>query len=282
MASPPRLVKTRPAPASRARGLVSSRESGKRIHAQSFEPADELACIVERFWVGAWDLPAEEPHVTKLLGDPCVHIVFEDGDCGPDARIVGVWTRLWERKLSGSGRVRGVKFHPGAASAVLGRPIQKWTDSITPLSSQFPNEADQLRDAVLRPQEDREGLEGLAEFIAKRARLSTDGLLVRNMVEAVRTNSSLTRVETLAEQFELGIRAIQRLFREHVGATPKWWIVRNRLQEVAARIESGDVVSLAALAADLGYTDQAHLTRDFQSVVGKTPSAFARECEGNR
>ena len=27
--------------------------------------------------------------------------------------------------------------------------------------------------------------------------------------------------------------------------------------------------------ADLGYTDQAHLARDFKSVVGKSPSAFA-------
>jgi AraC-like DNA-binding protein len=32
---------------------------------------------------------------------------------------------------------------------------------------------------------------------------------------------------------------------------------------------------LADLAAALGYTDQAHLARDFKSVVGKSPSAFA-------
>ena len=60
-----------------------------------------------------------------------------------------------------------------------------------------------------------------------------------------------------------------------MGASPKWVIRRNRLQEVAARIERGEGTTLTTLAAELGYTDQAHLARDFKSVVGKSPSDFA-------
>jgi len=94
------------------------------------------------------------------------------------------------------------------------------------------------------------------------------------IVERVRTDPSVTSVERLAGVAGVSVRPLQRLFREHVGASPKWVIRRNRLQEVAVRIESGDSPNLAALAADLGYTDQAHLARDFRSATGLSPSAF--------
>jgi AraC-like DNA-binding protein len=46
------------------------------------------------------------------------------------------------------------------------------------------------------------------------------------------------------------------------------------VEEAAARIEAGADPSLAELAVHLGYADQAHLTRDFKAMVGKTPAGF--------
>jgi len=50
---------------------------------------------------------------------------------------------------------------------------------------------------------------------------------------------------------------------------------RARLHEVALRADSGDPVDWAALAADLGYADQAHLTRDFTAAIGVPPHRYA-------
>lgn len=52
---------------------------------------------------------------------------------------------------------------------------------------------------------------------------------------------------------------------------------RIRLQEIARALASGDTTDLAALATELGYTDQAHLTADFRTTAGMTPGAYARE-----
>jgi AraC-like DNA-binding protein len=38
--------------------------------------------------------------------------------------------------------------------------------------------------------------------------------------------------------------------------------------------DGGEAVDWAALAADLGYADQAHLTRDFTATVGVPPSRY--------
>jgi AraC-like DNA-binding protein len=81
------------------------------------------------------------------------------------------------------------------------------------------------------------------------------------------------------------VRRLQRLFAEYVGAPPKYVLRRARLHEAAARADdaaSGAGVDWAALAADLGYSDQAHLTRDFTAAVGAPPGRYAggRDAEG--
>jgi AraC-like DNA-binding protein len=75
---------------------------------------------------------------------------------------------------------------------------------------------------------------------------------------------------------------MQRLFREYVGVSPKWVLQRYRLHEAAARLAEGTPGTWAAVAADLGYSDQSHFIRDFTRAVGLTPGAYAAECLQNR
>lgn len=86
----------------------------------------------------------------------------------------------------------------------------------------------------------------------------------------------ITRVDDLAREYDLTMRQLQRLFADYVGVGPKWVIRRHRLQEAAARAATGTRLDLGALAAELGYSDQAHLTRDFASMVGVPPSQYAQ------
>ena len=66
-----------------------------------------------------------------------------------------------------------------------------------------------------------------------------------------------------------------RLFADYVGVSPKWVMRRARLHEAAERADSGEPVDWASLASDLGYADQAHLTRDFTVTIGVSPSRYA-------
>ena len=74
---------------------------------------------------------------------------------------------------------------------------------------------------------------------------------------------------------KLFVRRLQRLFADYVGVSPKWVMRRARLHEAAERAEGGGQVDWAALASDLGYADQAHLTRDFTETIGVPPARYA-------
>lgn len=267
------LEQTRPDGHGRARGLVSGRQSGSRVDARTFAPPPELTGVVASYWTTAWNLEGQAPHVAEILADPCVTIAIEAGK----SRIVGVATRLWRRELANSGRIRAAKIRAGAASLILGKPIADLTDRILPLRVRF-EDAEALETAVLAPAEDEDGLARLSDWLAACVDRGGDPGAGEAMaaVAAIAGNPEITAAGQVATLCGVGERALQRLFRDHVGATPKWVIRRLRLQEAALRLERGEGASLARLAADLGYADQAHLARDFKSATGRSPKDFRR------
>ncbi len=263
----------------RARGLVSSPASGRRIDAHRQPAPDDLDDMVECLWVGRWDLPPDAPHETELLSDPCVHVAFERGGPHAGARVVGVWSRRWHRRLEGRGLVRAAKLRAGAVRAWFDVPAHTLENRIVPLVGFFAETTEPWLGKILDPPDDATGLDALARWL-RAMRRQEPAPQVRDAVALaarIATDPRLTSVEALASAVGRHPRALQRLFRDFVGVSPKFVIRRHRLQEVARRLERGDDprATLADLAADLGYTDQAHLARDFRAAVGKSPSAFA-------
>lgn len=273
------LEETRPTGHGRARGLLSSRESGRRVDARTFAPPPDLAPLIESLWVGRWDLPDESPHVTRLLGDPAVHVCLGTPQAGhPAARLVGVWTRRWDNRLEGRGVVRAAKLRPGAAGALV-PSAAALRDRIVPLTACF----DGVPDPDRWPWEeaaDAAAFEALVAFLRPRLASTDESSLAVRACQLVQTDGELLQAGQLADAVGLSLRQLQRLFRTHVGATPKFVIRRQRLQEAAVRIERGDGASLTTLAHELGYADQAHFSRDFRAATGLSASAFARRVGG--
>jgi AraC-like DNA-binding protein len=105
--------------------------------------------------------------------------------------------------------------------------------------------------------------------------------LVERAVQVARDDGSIRSVGDLANRLGVGVRALQRLFARHVGVTPGWVIRRCRLQEAALRATEGGRVDWADLAAALGYSDQAHLVREFTSTFGVPPARYARDARAS-
>jgi transcriptional regulator GlxA family with amidase domain len=87
-----------------------------------------------------------------------------------------------------------------------------------------------------------------------------------------------SRVRMVGERLGLSDRQLLRRFQASVGYGPKTLDRVLRLQRFLARADalgSGDE-SLARVAVELGYADQAHLTRECVALAGATPRSFAR------
>lgn len=120
-------------------------------------------------------------------------------------------------------------------------------------------------------------LERLAGWLEARATGSR-----RQAPAAVRTARAATRicrdpridVETVAREQVVSRRQLERDFQRWIGTSPRHLTQVARLQQVARR--SRREPSLAAIAADTGFADQAHMSRVVRGLTGMTPSVFLR------
>ena len=81
----------------------------------------------------------------------------------------------------------------------------------------------------------------------------------------------------LAAALGTGPTNVARAFSEAFGIPPHRYVLGRRLDAARDRILAGQ--SLADVAAEVGFSDQAHFTRRFRRFLGTTPGRFA---EGTR
>ena len=82
-------------------------------------------------------------------------------------------------------------------------------------------------------------------------------------------------LEELAAVAELSPFHFLRSFRAQYDATPQQMLMALRLFEAKRRLAAG--VAPARVAADVGLSDQAHLTRAFAQRYGVTPARYQRQ-----
>ncbi|MFI9629510.1 DUF6597 domain-containing transcriptional factor [Streptomyces sp. NPDC052042] len=261
------------------KGIVDAAELFAQVRFRRREPAPVLRPYLEHYWLIDWDL--EQPYTSHLVPHPSVNLVFQRYEAplahGTGyAEVSGIGLELFVQKLEGRGRVCGVQFRPGGFRPFApGRPVSDWTGRRLPVGEVFTPSAPPS--AVLDPADEDARVAALdAYLLALGPEPDPQADRAMALVDLVRADRTVRRVDALARAGGLSPRSLQRLFALYVGVGPKWVILRYRIHEALERAESGPDVDWAALAAELGYSDQAHLIRDFTATVGVSPTAFAQ------
>ena len=271
------------APTASERGLLRPSRAGERYELRRYPPAPDLADLIERHWVSAWDLRGRPPYEVELLPHPAVNLIF---GAGP-ASFAGPGTSIFRFPLRDRGSIFGVKLRPGTGEPYVRAPMVTLVDRSIALEQVLGGDVARLDRAVCATEND-EARVALVEAHLRAHRPDVDAAvadqirLVGDIVRALLTGDRTARVESVAAEFGLTARTLQRLFRRYVGVAPKQVLLRYRLHEAADRISTGDVTDWAGFAADMGYADQSHFVRDFTATVERTPTEYARQCAADR
>jgi AraC-like DNA-binding protein len=256
--------------------------------------------LVDRFWAVTWALPPGREHTQAVLNHPGANLyvgVPEPGVLAPgaagavplEASLEGPHRFITRRRLAGSGWTVAAMTAPGGLGAFVRVPARTLTDRTLPLNRPVLDVDGFALVATVAAQGSEEervaGLRTALERVVHAADADRVGAAreVAAVARVAETDRSVRRVEDLVALAGVTERTLQRMFAEHAGVTPAWVIRRYRILEAAehARLR-GVEVSWADLAADLGYSDQAHLVRDFRAHLGTTPAAYAaRQAAGS-
>ena len=208
-----------------------------------------------------------------VLPDACSDLIWEQGRgayvAGPDTGPVRI-------VMKAGTVVVGVRFRPWAGGPALGLPLSELRDQRVELADLRRPDARRLP-GTLDP--------GTAAVRALdlAASLVTDGDPDPAAAHAaVLLADPRARAEDIAAEVGLSLRQLRRRCHTVVGYGPKTLQRVLRFRRFVSRLDAGlpsgrDAHDLAALAAQAGYADQAHLTRECRALAGLTPGALARQ-----
>jgi AraC-like DNA-binding protein len=208
------------------------------------------------------------PSVTQVMPDGCTDLIWQQGH---GAFVAGPDTGPWPDEAPPGNVVIGMRFRPGAGGALLGLPLTELLDQRVKVADIQPWLARELP-PDLTPVE---ALQRMTVVAARLVQASEPDRLVLHAADLIAGGRS--SVGALAPELAVSERQLRRRFDAAVGYGPKTLHRVLRFRRALAQLSAGKpAVDLAQVAADTGYADQAHLTREVSKLAGQTPGQISR------
>jgi len=191
--------------------------------------------------------------------------------------------------ITHAGRQSGIQLAltPLGARALLGMPAAELANVDVDASAVLGQFAGELRERIGEQGTWAGRFSVLDTLLGQRVRAAGAAACPRPEVgyawRRLRADSGAVRVSALAAETGWSERYLNARFRAETGLSPKeaarvfrFTAARRRIAEAAVS-SRGAGLSLADLAAECGYYDQAHLAREFRALAGCPPTQWLAE-----
>jgi len=231
---------------------------------------------------GEFVLPDGRMHLAVRLGARPLRLLAVAGEgvdqTVADAVVAGPYTRAYCKDVSQPGPVVGAVLRAGAAQALFGVQPADVVNAHYPLAQFWSGDDARLRDQLNNEDDPLRRINCLQRMLQARLRRTSGP-----HPEVARALQDLRRGVPVAQSVAASGYSHRRfldLFRQATGMSPKHYARLARFR-FALRLASGDQPwTEVALAA--GYSDQAHLVRDFREFSGLTPQAYRQAASSRR
>lgn len=256
---------------------------------QTFDLPEELRDAIKGFWYTTIEF-GEFPAGFEVLPDGYAEIIFHFGSpCSvatpeglqplPSPFLMGLLGQPVILHAESRVEVIGIKCFPWTVLELLSLPPGKGGVRI------FEHPIAQLQASLATYVQAGQLAEALAQvtqyFLEMRSRLGGNPLLAK-AGGAMREANGTLPVSQVAAAAHATVRTLERKFKESSGHTMKDVSGLMRFEQARNQLWMHPDTNLAGLAHELGYTDQAHLSREFKRYSGTTPAAFARKAKRER
>jgi AraC-like DNA-binding protein len=256
------------------------------MHHQEFEAPEELRDTIKCFWYNCRDFGEVESSF-EVMPDGYAEIIFHFGSGIsishngvlqplPSPFMMGLLNQPAVFHTKNRLEIIGIRCFPWTVFDLLGLPSGKDGVRI------FEHPIARLQSTLTKLIQDGKIDEGVAlvkqYFLDARSRVPIDSMLFKAGI-AMREANGAIPVSQVAAAAHATVRTLERKFKESSGYTVKDVSGLMRFEQARNHLWLYPNSNLAGLAHELGYTDQAHLSREFKRYSGTTPAAFARKAK---
>jgi AraC-like DNA-binding protein len=248
-------------------------------------PDRALAGIVQEYWEVEGRL---SPFRERVLPNGYTELMVNLGP--PHQMVTQAGTSVWEwawfsglherailiESLHGTHLV-SARLHPLGALRLLGPGIAKLVNTVVDLETLLGPPAEELRTLLIAADSAEQRFAHLEQFIGRRV---TPSVIPSAMVCAaagrIEEAHGNLRIASIHAGLGVSRKQLWLRFARELGMSPKAYARLQRFVWTLARLRESTSVEWPRLAAAAGYSDQAHLVRDFRRAAFASPTEFLR------
>jgi AraC-like DNA-binding protein len=258
---------------------------------QKYFPSEVLKPYIDFYWLyTAYDdnvfnqlLPSGYIEIGFKLNDVNILTII-DGTPFPiaDIKILGQLTAPGGAIKSKGAELLVVRFFTHTAALIFNHNMAAFTNRFYDFDDVFQVEKDSLYNQIREQKYIYQKIQVIEAFllqkIAKNAAKITTLEPIAYISKLGRTNietdkDPIFEMQTICGRTGLSNRYLQRLFSQHVGISPKTYLMITRFQRSLALLDKKK--SYTEIAYECGYFDQAHFIKEFKNYSGVTPASYS-------
>lgn len=239
-----------------------------------YRPPPALRCHFRCVWQNRTG--PDQAGAVDVVPDGCVDLLWRNGRlmvAGPDITVA-------RPVLTAGSTVLGARFRPGAAAHWLGIPMSEIVGRSVDLAEIWGDrQVNEITEKIVDASTVAERASLLLEALTGKAPsvATPDPVASRIFGWLAEGLGAAEPVGQLRERLDMSERTLLRRSREHFGYGPKMLDRILRFQRFQSLARATPTASLATMAAEAGFADQAHLNREIQSLCEMSAGAFVRQ-----
>jgi len=168
-----------------------------------------------------------------------------------------------------------VQFHKGKALPFLSEPLHAITNYVIDAELVLKNNILDLRDRLKDIKSIKEKFIHLENNLLFHYRNTLqENPFVDFVISNISSSPNLTSLKYISSKTGYSHKHVIKMFKDHVGVTPKDFLKIERFQRVIQELETKGQINWTSLAIDCGYYDQSHFIADFKNFSGFTPVQY--------
>jgi AraC-like DNA-binding protein len=243
-------------------------------------PTPNSASWIECFWVIQNDDPKQVTQ--KIIPDGFPEIIFHFGD-PYEINLDGKWEKqarsllagqirkfFWLRN-TGKASMLGVKLNPSCLTQVFDFNMSEFTDRVEDMGQIKNPGLKELESRVRESSSFESQIENITHYFEN---IKYEIHPVNRALEKVFESRGMNSVSDLANELKISERQLERIFKQYVGLSPKFYSRIIRFSTIFQLKEQGDP-NWIDLTYESGFADQSHFIRNFKAFTGEDPSSYS-------
>ncbi len=259
---------------------------------QLAKPSGLLAPYIRQYWGVDSCVPMGNTYTQRIVPSGLPELMFFSGHLpdvsapgkrfGANVILSGQQKGFYDLNISQAFSLFAITFQPHGMMMFFDLSLLELYDHNVPLQFILKEETNKLEDAFAVADTFEEKVTLAEAFLLNRLRKirqKYDFARVRRCVELITRERGLSGIDHLASNACLSRKQLERIFAEHIGASPRQFLKIVRFQSAIKLKASKPDSSFTSLAYNCGFYDQSHMNNEFKKMSGLTPGEFFAGCE---